>query len=536
MKYINEIPQTLLDDFMNNRVVPMVGAGFSKNAKLPDGFKMPDWNELGKNIGKYIPDYSFTNAIDALSLFESQFSRVKLVEFLSSSLRINEIQPGDAHRSFCELFFDIICTTNFDFLIEQTLQESQRPHSIIISEDRLPINTYEKTKIIKLHGDFNHPNRMVITENDFDTFVDKNKVLTTYIANIFITQTLFLVGYSFDDLDTRSLWSIIHERLGTLARPAYTVLVDANPIEIARFERRNVKVINLKGQKSNYSKILNEFFIELKQYIELNKPKQLLATNNRILEELKLPTENKRLCLLLSSFQRIPFLKELIYPVLEANNIVPVTSNEVIAPDNSILAKNKTLIEESSIIIVDVSDRDDNLNWQLTTIRNMGKNMIIISESSRPYHDLSSIQDFKYLTYNHKGDNSNFQNKLEVAIQSLTPILYEDIYDEPLRLLEKKEYCAAIISVFRLLEISLREFYTINHETHDSIKFYSLSKMINQLIYIDKFSNFTNLISQVRDYTSTRNRIVHGSETSIHKDTAIKIVNTVLSLIKILLD
>ena len=85
---------------------------------------------------------------------------------------------------------------------------------MIVSEERLPISTHEKTKLIKLHGDFNHPERMLITENDYDTFIEKNKILSTYISNLFITTTLLLVGYSFEDSDIRILWKIIGSRLG----------------------------------------------------------------------------------------------------------------------------------------------------------------------------------------------------------------------------------------------------------------------------------------------------------------------------------
>ena len=74
MKYLKEIPKTLQEDFVENKVVPFVGAGFSKNAILPQGISIPDWNELGRQIAEYILDYEYTNAIDALSLFESQFS------------------------------------------------------------------------------------------------------------------------------------------------------------------------------------------------------------------------------------------------------------------------------------------------------------------------------------------------------------------------------------------------------------------------------------------------------------------------------
>lgn len=117
------IPKTLQEDFIDNRVIPFVGAGFSKNGILPSNQKMLDWDELGKSISTYISNYSYSNAIDALSLFESEFSRTKLIELLARELKVNQIKPGNAHRSLCDVYFDTICTTNFDFLIEQTLNE-----------------------------------------------------------------------------------------------------------------------------------------------------------------------------------------------------------------------------------------------------------------------------------------------------------------------------------------------------------------------------------------------------------------------------
>lgn len=262
-KYLKYIPKTLQEDFIDNRVIPFIGAGFSKNGILLDKSSIPDWEGLGKRVATYISNYSYINAVDALSLFESEFSRTKLIELLARELKINQLKPGNAHRALCDLYFGTICTTNFDFLIEQTLNEKNIPFSTIVSEERLPISTHEKTKLVKLHGDFNHPERMVITEYDYDTFINSNKILSTYISNLFITKTLLLIGYSFDDSDIRTLWQIIGSRLGKLSTPAYVVLVEASPIEIARFERRNIKVINIRGNKSNYPDILTTFFNEI---------------------------------------------------------------------------------------------------------------------------------------------------------------------------------------------------------------------------------------------------------------------------------
>lgn len=92
-KYIPLIPKPLLKDFVNSRVIPFVGAGFSKNADIPMGLSMPDWNEIGKLAAAEIADYKYdNNAIEALSYYEDLYSRAKLVEFLMKELHFGKIQ------------------------------------------------------------------------------------------------------------------------------------------------------------------------------------------------------------------------------------------------------------------------------------------------------------------------------------------------------------------------------------------------------------------------------------------------------------
>ena len=156
-KYLKSIPKPLLNDFLNNRVIPFVGAGFSKNADIPEGLTMPDWCELGKLAANEIPGYEYdNNAIDALSYYEDLFSRAKLVEFLLRELNFGKIQPGDTYKAFCNLFTGTICTTNFDSLLEDTLTLLHQPVSVVATKDRLTIGDRNERKIIKLHGDFNH--------------------------------------------------------------------------------------------------------------------------------------------------------------------------------------------------------------------------------------------------------------------------------------------------------------------------------------------------------------------------------------------
>lgn len=529
MKYLKEVPKTLQEDFVENKVVPFVGAGFSKNAILPHDVSIPDWNGLGRQIAEYIPDYEYTNAIDALSLFESQFSRVRLIELLAKKLHINELKPGEVHRSFCNLFFDTICTTNFDFLLEHTLQETKRPHSIIVSEDRLPIDTYEKTKLIKLHGDFNHPDRMIVTERDYDCYLDKNKVLATYISNLFITKTLFLVGYSFEDTDIRGLWQIINSRLGQLYRPAYAVMVDASPIEVSRFERRNIKVINLKGKKEDYRLILNQFFIEVKGMIDEKAPSKITPTSEKAREELKLPSNNKRLCFISAPYTRISILKELIYPILDDNGMTPITLDEAIMPGDNWMAKSETLLKESSFAIVDASGNNANVMWELGTIMSLDKKLIIIVDKEQSQAIPSNLRNLRYLTYSTNNDNEEFIAQLGKELSAW--LNFSDFDNEPDRLLRKNEYDAAVISAFRLLETSLREYNSLFTKGSTRPMPVPLSQMLRHL----KESNLPqDLVNKTIDYLRIRNQIVHEVTVSANKKIATDIVKNINGLIKII--
>lgn len=523
-KYLKYVPKTLQEDFIDNRVIPFVGAGFSKNGVLHDGSKMPDWDELGKKVSTYISNYIYVNAIDALSLFENEFSRTKLVELLARELKVNFIKPGNTHRSFCDIYFDTICTTNFDFLLEQTLNEKNIPFSTIVTEDRLTISTQEKTKLIKLHGDFNHPEKMVVTEMDYDTFIDKNKILSTYISNIFITKTLLLIGYSFDDNDLRTLWQIIGSRLGRLHTPAYVVLVDASPIEVSRFERRGIKVISLQGSKSNYPEILTDFFSEIKELINEKIPEQLIFTTEKATEELKLPSDENRLCFVSAPYQKVSFLKELLYPTLKENGISPVTLDEVIMPGELLTRKIDTLISKAFIVAVDLSGNNANVMWELGNAMSKNKQVILIVEKEHSNNLPSDLMGLFYLTYSLSGDNSNF---IESLNRYLSELKISNNEEDHHRLLGKKEYTAATILAFRYLED------TITNKFNDYCKKGSPLSMLDILnTNNDKDSE---LLAKVKEYRKIRNNIVH-TNINITKKEATDIVKSVDALIKSIVD
>src|SRR5260221_1601670 len=112
-KYLDYFPRPFLEDIVRDKCLPFIGAGFSLNAKVPLGKKMPDWDGLGRAIAESLPNYQYTTALEALSAYSHEFSRTKLVEHLTTALLTATARPGLAHEAFCRLPFDRVVTTNF---------------------------------------------------------------------------------------------------------------------------------------------------------------------------------------------------------------------------------------------------------------------------------------------------------------------------------------------------------------------------------------------------------------------------------------
>jgi hypothetical protein len=132
-KYLSCFQKPLLDDLVNGRWLPVIGAGMSLNAVLPA--KMPLRSDVSKQFAEGLVDYSPTGVLDAISAHEHEFGRAPLIERLAEILHLDKAQPGPAHKEFCSLPFEIVCPTNFDFLLEMQYdrerQDNRTVHPVV---------------------------------------------------------------------------------------------------------------------------------------------------------------------------------------------------------------------------------------------------------------------------------------------------------------------------------------------------------------------------------------------------------------------
>lgn len=469
-KYLAHFPKPLLEDLVNGSWLPVIGAGLSLNAKLPPPAKMPLWPELGKSFADSLLDYSPTSVLDGISAYEHEFGRARLIERLAELLHITRAQPGPAHKEFCTLPFDIVCTTNFDFLLENQYdlehQDNRTAHPVV-DEDQLSINIGTAgTLLLKLHGDVRHPKRLVVTEADYDGFLTNYPLIATYLANLLITKTAVFIGYSLDDPDFRQIWQLVASRLGKTRRMAYAIMVNARPGDIARFERRGVKVVNLPGTRDKYGDVLAEAFAELREYRREHAGPTLKPTEEKPLEQFLLPRDAmSRLCLFATPLEVLPFYRENVFPLAEAVGFVPITAADVVNLGESISAKIDTLIDRAAVMVVDTTSPYTQFELGLAISRAQEEPARL---NRRPLRIISVVTEFTQLQVAGQNiqtirrplvlsDDNEFVWQLAQALEAIAEEMGLAQRHEPRRLLEAKEYQAAVIAAMTLLESTLRK-------------------------------------------------------------------------------
>lgn len=382
-KYIQHFPKPLLDDLVGGRWLPMVGAGFSRNAVVPKGMRMPLWGDLGDALSRELEDYSPSNALDAISAHEHDFGRPKLVERLSELLLVHEARPGDTHRAFCSIPFDLVCTTNFDFLVEQQYELLHRHCTPLVDDDQLSINLKDTgLSLLKLHADLHHPTRMVLTESDYDRFLDKYPLLATFLANLLITRTAVLIGYSLDDPDFRQVWQVVGHRLGRSRRTAYAIGVGVKSTDISRFARRGVRVISLPGSTGRYAEVLAAAFTELGDYWREKVIPASQVKDEQPLRELSLPPEaSNRLCFFAVPLSVLSFYRDRVFPVAREHGFVPVSADDVVSPGDSVFAKIEALIQRAQLFVVDASTSNTLLELGMARARMDWSRILLVSPS-----------------------------------------------------------------------------------------------------------------------------------------------------------
>ncbi len=189
----------------------------------------PDGAELSKRLAAKCtyPDDDTWNLARVSLYFETcpDQSRQSLVNAIADEVGASSLLPSPALYMLAALPFRIIITTNYDKLFEKALRETKvsdgvckdpmiriyDPHKTDSIED-VPLHpNAAKPVLLKLHGDIDKPESIVVTEEDYITFIQRmsdNKLHPIH-KKIQMNMTelpIMFIGYSLKDYNLRMLF------------------------------------------------------------------------------------------------------------------------------------------------------------------------------------------------------------------------------------------------------------------------------------------------------------------------------------------
>ena len=106
----------------------------------------------------------------------------------------NKAKITENHRILSRLPIQTFWTTNYDTLIENSLEEANKIADIKISEANLAITLPNRDAIVyKMHGDVSQVQHAVITRDDYERYSESHSLFTTALKGDLVSKHFYLL-------------------------------------------------------------------------------------------------------------------------------------------------------------------------------------------------------------------------------------------------------------------------------------------------------------------------------------------------------
>ena len=269
-------PRKLKIKYKNHRVIPFIGAGLSTSIewkKNGRSYKGLSWNQLVEKamemMGFKKPELLRFRGTDfqILQYFKLKNNNKinKLTKWMSSymkppniALKKSEIHYELSRLKNCKIFY----TTNFDDFLERALMVNGRSCHVISSESDMG-GFVRDCEVVKFHGDWSRPEKIVLTESDYERRLPLSMEMDHKLWGDLYGRILLFIGYSFRDPNVSYLFRLftdigVQKRKSHKNPRAYIVVPNPSQFEIELFKSRNIEVIGVKDFKEDITKLLRE--------------------------------------------------------------------------------------------------------------------------------------------------------------------------------------------------------------------------------------------------------------------------------------
>lgn len=238
IKLINHLSEELAE----GNLAVFAGAGFSRAA----GFV--DWKTLLKPIADDL-DLDVEREWDLVTLAQyhanaNATNRSRLNQMLVTEFSAG-VEPTENHTILARLPIQTFWTTNYDKLIERSLERNGKIPDVKYTKKQLTTTRPKRDAVVyKMHGDVDHSAEAVLIRDDYERYHLERQSFITALSGDLIAKTFLFLGLSFTDPNLEYILSRVRIQFEQDQRQHHCILRRASRLdeeEQADFEYRQRK-------------------------------------------------------------------------------------------------------------------------------------------------------------------------------------------------------------------------------------------------------------------------------------------------------
>lgn len=204
---------SLLERFAAKTTHPYAYFVSKANGSLPRVATLiaEEFHDVWWSDSEYAPKH--TSVADQLTAVSSPL-KIEIAHYLAAAIS-NLPTSGRATDELALLrnaVIDGVITTNYDGLLEELFGEFK----VFVGQDQLLFSDPQGVgEVYKIHGSQDVPNSLVLTEEDYAGFAERNPYLAAKLLAIFVEHPVIFLGYSLSDANITSILVSIAKCLTT---------------------------------------------------------------------------------------------------------------------------------------------------------------------------------------------------------------------------------------------------------------------------------------------------------------------------------
>jgi hypothetical protein len=129
------------------------------------------------------------------------------------------------HKILARLPIQIYWTTNYDNLIEKSLEDEGKTPDVKKTKADLTVNKSKRDAIVyKMHGDIGTPAETVLTKHEYEDYNIERELFSNAFKSDYVARTFLFIGFSFSDPNLDFLISRIRSILGKESKTGYYLI------------------------------------------------------------------------------------------------------------------------------------------------------------------------------------------------------------------------------------------------------------------------------------------------------------------------